>query len=141
MSAAAQSLAPDYAAVNGSPCKISSNVQSALTAVPTRTTAPSAVLNENTSSAAPLTSLLPRGAAATEASLGSSIDAKRAPGPASTEQSDIVNTFDNLFPPYDVSPSAGLQATAGIRASNGILYGANGKPVVLKVSKAQEDHG
>lgn len=127
----AQSLAPDYAAVNGNPCRVDSHVHHALTAGPPSTTAPGAVvINESTTSAAPLSALLPRRAAATEATLGSSTDAERPPESASTEQSQIVNTF-----PSGLLPSGSPKAVAGIRALDGVLYGANGKPVVLQVSR------
>ena len=106
----------------------------ALTAVPTSTAAPGAVLiNESTTSAAALSKLLSRQAAAAEVTLGSSMDAQRLPKSASIEQSQIINTFNLTFP-YAVLPSASPGAVAGIRASNGVLYGANGKPIVLQAS-------
>ena len=126
----AQSLAPDYAAVNGNPCRVDSHVHHALTAGPPSTTAPGAVLiHESTTSAASHSMLLPRRAAAIEATLGSSTDAERLPESASIEQSQIVNTF-----PSGLLPSASPEA-AGIHALDGVLYGANGKPIVLQVSR------
>ena len=46
---------------------------------------------------------------------------------------EIINTFNLKFP-YTKLPTTSPEAAAGIRAQNGVLYGANGKPIVLKVS-------
>ena len=134
----AQSLAPDYVAVNLSPCKIYPDMHTAPIATHTSTSSLGGVSTvEGNSSSAPLLPLLPGDGSATEATLNSSLNAEHAPASASIEQSQIVNTFDHLFgnltPPYTVLSNPSLGAAPGIRALNGILYGANGKPIVLQV--------